>query len=168
MMTAQKYRTPPVVVIDAGIRDIDALAALHAVCFDEAWGRDVFARLLGSAGVFGLLARRAGRPTGFVICRMAADECELLSIGVVPADRRNGVGRELLGVALARASLARAASLYLEVAEDNPAARALYAAAGFEPVSRRPDYYRCSAVDPVAAIVLRRNIASYDLRRRNK
>ena len=168
MMTTQRSGTPPVVVIDAGVRDVDALAVLHAVCFDETWDRDVFARLLGSAGVFGLLARRAGRPIGFVICRMAADECELLSIGVVPADRRNGIGRELLGVALARASLARAASLYLEVAEDNPAARALYDAAGFEPVSRRPDYYRRSADDPVAAIVLRREITSYALRRRNR
>jgi ribosomal-protein-alanine N-acetyltransferase len=39
------------------------------------------------------------------------------------------------------AAAAGAARMLLEVAEDNAAARALYAAAGFAPAGRRPRYY---------------------------
>jgi ribosomal-protein-alanine N-acetyltransferase len=47
----------------------------------------------------------------------------------------------LLAAALQAAAEAGAARLLLEVAEANPAARSLYAAAGFAPVGRRPRYY---------------------------
>ena len=49
--------------------------------------------------------------------------------------------------------------MFLEVAEDNRAARALYAAAGFASVGRRPAYYaRPGAADAVAALILRRDL----------
>ncbi len=157
-----------IAVVDAGALEFDILAALHAKCFDEAWDRDVIARVFDMMGVFGLLARAAGRPAGFVICRTAADECEVLSIGVTPDHRRRGVGRKLVDAALVRAAAAGPAALYLEVAEDNVAARALYAAADFAQVSRRPGYYRRTDAAPLAAIVLRRSIAPYALRNRSR
>lgn len=157
-----------VAVVDAGAPEFDIMAALHAKCFDEAWDRNVIARVFAMAGAFGLLARPAGRPAGFIICRTVADECEILSIGVAPDYRRQGIGRELVYAALVHAAAAGAGSLYLEVAEDNVAARALYAAADFAPVGRRPRYYRRTAAAPMAAIVLRRNIVPHDLRSRSR
>lgn len=157
-----------IAVVDAGAPEFDILAALHATCFDEVWDRDVIARVFAMAGVFGLLARVAGRPAGFIICRTAADECEILSIGVAPDHRRRGVGRKLVDAALARVAAAGTAALFLEVAEDNVAARALYAAANFAPVSHRPGYYRRTDAAPVAAIVLRCNIAPHALRNQSR
>ncbi len=58
--------------------------------------------------------------------------------------------RAAAGVALA----AGAQTLWLEVAEDNAAARALYAAAGFEEAGRRRRYYP-RANGPVDALTLR-------------
>ena len=94
---------------------------------------------------------------GFVILRHAADEAEILSIGVLPAVRRQGVGRTLLAAAVEHAGAAGAAAIFLEVGEDNAIARALYEMAGFVPVGRQPDYYRRAGHSGVAAIVMRKS-----------
>jgi ribosomal-protein-alanine N-acetyltransferase len=48
--------------------------------------------------------------------------------------------------------------IYLEVAEDNAAARALYAAEGFEPIGRRRGYYARREGPAVDAITMRREV----------
>lgn len=123
--------------------DAPVLAALHAVSFPpaEAWGEAAFARLLALPGAAGLLAAEGDQPLGFVLARRAADEAELLTLAVVPAWRRLGVGRRLLEDCLAALARAGVGRIFLEVAADNTAARGLYSAAGFRPVGRRRDYY---------------------------
>lgn len=118
----------------------DLLSALHMETFDDGWSPDAMREVLRSPGAFALLAADGETPVGFAIGRRAADEAELLSIGVRPAYRRLGVGRALV-VALA-ACVPRARAMFLEVGEDNPSARGLYASMGFAVVGRRPDYYR--------------------------
>ncbi len=63
-------------------------------------------------------------------------------MGVLPAWRRRGIGRALLDAVVAEAGARGIASIVLEVAADNEAARRLYAALGFVQVGRRPRYYR--------------------------
>ena len=108
--------------------------------------------MLESPGVFALIA--AG---GFILCRVAADEAEVLTLAVLPEARRRGVGGALLTSALALALAWGVRTFFLEVAEDNPAALALYQGAGFGPIGRRPGYYR-RASGSVAAIVLSRRL----------
>ena len=71
-------------------------------------------------------------------------------MGVSPTRRRRGLG----GTLLARV-LARAAAVFLEVAEDNRAARALYRGAGLRLVGRRAGYYRRRGGPAATALVLR-------------
>ena len=71
-----------------------------------------------------------------------ADECEILWIVVGAAWRRQGLGRRLLRAALRQAASAGSQAAYLEVAETNAAAIALYCAEGFQLVGRRTAYYR--------------------------
>src|SRR6476646_4700694 len=60
--------------------DVVALAKLHAQCFAERWSASTFAELTDSPNVVGLLMRTdRERPSGFIILRVAADECEILS-----------------------------------------------------------------------------------------
>ena len=136
---------------DAGAFDVPALAALHALCFaeglgGEVWSEAAIAKILKIPGTYGILAwTRAAKgepPHGFAICRNASDEAEILSLGVAPAARRGGVGRALLRAIIARGSIDGIRRLYLEVAEDNLAAQGLYLAAGFAQVGRRPAYYQ--------------------------
>ncbi|MCX7684005.1 MAG: GNAT family N-acetyltransferase [Acetobacteraceae bacterium] len=123
----------------AGPEQAAALAAIHAEAFPpaEAWGEAAIAGLLATPGTAALLCGREG----MAMLRVAADEAEILTLAVRPGARRRGLGRALLAAAMAAAAAAGARRMLLEVAEDNAAARALYAAAGFAPVGRRPGYY---------------------------
>ena len=145
--------------------DPGALADLHALCFDEAWSRDAVAGVLGGLGAFGLIARADGRAAGFALGRTVSDECELLAMGVSPTQRRRGLGRTLLARVLARAADA-AAAVFLEVAEDNGAARALYHAAGFTEVGRRKGYDRRRGGPALTALVLRLGLPARQALRR--
>jgi ribosomal-protein-alanine N-acetyltransferase len=135
--------------------DLDALAALHARCFPEApWTRGALALLLAQPGTVAFLAERDRRLLGFLLLRRAADEAEILSLGVDPADRRQGLARRLLAAGEAWLG-GRMAQVFLEVAAGNAPALALYRRLGFRAVGRREKYY----ADGGDALVLRREVA---------
>ena len=119
--------------------DAAALAALHAQAFPpaEAWSADAITLMLEMPGAYGFW-RPGG---GLVLARQAADEAEILTIGVVPAARRQGRGAALLLAALAQALTQDAVAMYLEVAADNAAGLAFYLAHDFAQVGRRRNYY---------------------------
>lgn len=118
---------------------LDAAAEMHRRCFAESWDAAALAALLAMPGAFGLML--AEPPAGFVLARVAADEAEILTIAVLPEQRRAGLGGRLLDAAAAAARQAGAAFLFLEVAADNSAALALYRSRGFAAVGLRADYY---------------------------
>jgi len=132
----------------AGKEAAERLAALHALCFDEAWDASSITRLLAMPGAFALMAVPSpadgdpdATPPGFVLARVGGGEAEILTIGVDPAARGQGIGRRLLAAAAATALAAGADSLFLEVAEDNEEALRLYERFGFYLVGIRPAYY---------------------------
>lgn len=116
------------------------LAAIHAEAFagpqDAPWSAAAFADLLDQPGVFAI-----ERSDGFVLMRVVADEAEILTLAVRPGARRAGVGGRLVREGVYGAVASGAVRVFLEVAEDNAAARALYAKAGFVEAGRRPGYY---------------------------
>jgi ribosomal-protein-alanine N-acetyltransferase len=115
---------------------------LHAACFTDAWSAVSFHALLTSPGVSALLAPSVTEPAGFILWRVAADEAEILSLGVLPLARRRGLARELVLAAAKAAFENGSQSLFLEVAAANKAAFALYSGLGFAQAGRRPAYYR--------------------------
>ena len=140
-----------IILRSAGPFDLGRIARLHRTCFADGWNRSDLAHLLALPGGFGLLARASDgrlarvenlRSAGFSLCRVVRDECEMLSIGVVPHYRRLGVGAALLQESMNRCRLAGAQKMFLEVAVDNEAARQMYSEAGFQTVGRRNDYYK--------------------------
>ena len=129
------------------------MAALHVAAMEtRPWTRDEFAGLLESG------ARATGDDRAFALYRIAADEAELLTIATRPDARRRGHARSVLREVEALARSAGAARLFLEVAETNLPARALYASAGFEEVGRRVDYYRLRDGMRDAAIVMEKRL----------
>lgn len=126
-----------------------ALAGIHEAAFppQAAWDAVAFASHLALPGVFGLLHPDGG----LILGRVAADEAEILTLAVVPSARRRGIGRALLMDSMDLAATRGAVSMFLEVAEINLPARALYAGAGFRQVGSRRAYYP----DGADALVLR-------------
>lgn len=136
------------------------LAAMHGACFPEdPWDTPAFERIFVLSGVFGHLAWPADDPAGFILARDLGEEAEVLTLGVLPGARRQGVGHALLAAMLAEARRRGIGSVVLEVAADNGAARRLYADCGFMQVGRRPRYYRRPS-GIVDGLILRRGIVS--------
>jgi ribosomal-protein-alanine N-acetyltransferase len=133
------------------------LAALHREAIDPAWHETEFATLLARPGVAGWIASLDGEPAGLLLVRCAGAEAEILTLAVRPASRRRGIARALLTTMLDTVATQDAVRIFLEVAEANAAARALYSAHGFAPVGRRPSYYGSGAGSD--ALVLARDMA---------
>lgn len=138
----------------ASLADAPLLAALHARCFAQAWDAASFARLMDRRGAIGLLAGET-LPVSFILAQVAADECEILSLGTAPEARRRSFARALILAAAEEAQPLGAGAMFLEVAEDNAAARALYGGLGFTVLGRRPAYYRGGDGRAADAISLR-------------
>ncbi len=143
----------------ATIADAAPLADLHAQAFRDPWSACEIAAIIRGAGVFGFVARGDGKITGFVLCRTIADEAEVLTLATAPAARRAGVARGLVLAASAHAAERGAVKLFLEVAEDNDAAIALYRGFGFRQVGARAAYYSRPG-GAIAALVMRRDLNS--------
>lgn len=126
-----------------------ALADLHAEAFDAPWSTSAFTDLLGQSSV--LLEAEAD---GFVLVQFAADEAEILTLAVRTSAQRTGVATRIMSAAIDRATALGARKLFLEVAEDNVAARGLYAALGFETAGRRSRYYSRADGAAVDALLL--------------
>jgi ribosomal-protein-alanine N-acetyltransferase len=143
---------PP--LIDAGPAHAAALAEIHGAAFAglEIWRASDFRNQLALPNTAALIDPRGG----MVLARAAADEAEILTIGVTPQARRRGIGARLLGAATDWSAGRGAATLFLEVAATDPVARAFYAAAGFTEIGLRPRYY----VDGRDALVLRLNLCA--------
>ncbi len=133
------------------------LARLHSASFSlpRPWSEAEFAGLLASPAVF-----LVSDPSGFALGRVAADEGELLTLAVDPAARRQGAGRRLLAEFEAQATARGAASAFLEVADGNAAALALYLSAGWTPTGRRPGYFSDGAGRTEDALVLSRMLGA--------
>lgn len=132
------------------------MAALLAAGMDGTrnWSETEIAALLASPGVFDVVGAE-----GFALGRAVAGEAELLTIVVAPEARRRGTGRALLASFEAAAAARGALSAFLEVAEDNAPARALYALAGYAEAGRRKAYFR-RAGQPVDAYILRKALGA--------
>lgn len=129
------------------------MAALHAAGFDQGWPETDMINHIERDIVWGVGAPLAG----FLIIRPAEDQAELLTITIDSHQRGAGLGKSLLMAGEKAASEQGAEILFLEVAEDNGAAIALYRAAGYEPFGRRPAYYR-RAQGRVAALTFRKRL----------
>ena len=137
--------------------DAAALARIHAAAFDAPWNEATIISLLATPNVLALAADATSAPAGFTLCRVAADEAEILTLATSPIHRRRGVALALLEAAMEAAGARGAKALFLEVAADNIAAHALYAKAEFVPVGARRGYY-ARADGAIDAVILRREL----------
>jgi len=159
-MTAPRQQTALNLRSLSGL-DLDRAAFIYgeafAAAWEQRWDRQAFAELLAMPGAFGLMAEPAGessQPIGLILMRVAADEAEVVTLAVLPHWRRQGVGYQLRRRAEAEARSRGARQMFLEVAEDNFAARKLYVDLGFVAIGRRNHYYDRGSLGSTAAIAM--------------
>jgi len=128
----------------------EKLSILHAECFpDRPWSERDFAELAKSG------CEIIASENSFIVWRAAADEAEIITLGVRPALRRTGTASALLALMEKEAAKSGAAKIFLEVAADNAAATALYEKNGYAKIGIRPKYY-----DGVDAVMMGKNLTT--------
>ncbi len=127
----------------AGAADSGSIAALHARLFSLPWDERAWHTLLTAPSTHTLCIDDVPDKgiVAFIVGRVAADEAEILSLGVAAHLRGRGHAGRLVFAFTDWSRRRGVKGLYLEVAEDNAAARAVYARAGFAEVGRRRGYY---------------------------
>ena len=134
----------------------EEMAALHARAFpDSPWSAAEFARLTQARGMVWMVNRDK---TGLAFVQYVPPEAELLTLAVDPAARRRGVATDLLRDLFSVLPSVKVDTLFLEVAEDNAAACALYLGESFDLVGRRAGYYARAGTPAVDALIMRRRL----------
>ena len=88
-----------------------------------------------------IVARLGGELVGFAVMGYNDRDAYLSLLAVVPAARRTGLARRLLGWLLKTADVAGIATMSVELREDNLAAQRLYEEAGFIEYQRKAGGY---------------------------
>lgn len=136
----------------------EALAALHGRAFPvppRPWTAAEFAAFLADPSVVLLSAGE----DAFLLARKAGPEAEVLTLCTAPHARRRGLARHLLAGMEDWARRHGIEEIFLEVAESNIPARALYASTGFRPRGHRKDYYTDGGRSRTHALVLGKALA---------
>ena len=124
------------------------LAHLHQKCFpNRPWSAEDF-RDLKNSGCEIIMSEN-----GFIVYRIAVDEAEIITIGVNPEMRRNGIASAMIGIIEKNLKNQGVKKIFLEVALNNEPAKKLYESMGFKVVGSRPKYY-----DGVDAILMAKSI----------
>lgn len=127
---------------------LNELENLHRACFPtKPWSASDFADLKNSG--CDIIASQ----NGFVVWRVVADEAEIITIGVHPDARKTGIASAMLAIIEADAKKRGATKMFLEVAENNYPARALYQHNGYKQIGIRPKYY-----DGIDAILMEKQL----------
>ena len=126
----------------------EELSNLHKKCFpNKPWSADDF-RDLKQSGCEIIMSQN-----GFIVYRIVLDEAEIITIGVNPEFRRNGIASAMIGIIEKIIKNQGVKKIFLEVAATNTPGQKLYENCGFSRVGLRPKYY-----DGIDAILMSKDI----------
>lgn len=121
--------------------EAEEAARLEKECLFFPWSKNEIISFIASPHSFYYAAFEDGVMVGILSASVGAGECSIDNVAVHPSCRRRGVGSELIKELFCAARNEDCRSAYLEVAEDNVGAIALYGRFGFTSVGRRPHFY---------------------------
>jgi len=131
-------------------RDIPLVMEIEKASFITPWTEGMFRSQIETGDCTVNLVMAEGKTlVGYAAAWIAYDEIHLLSIAVVPASRRRGLGTELLEEVVSRGSAGGATRVILEVREGNDGARAFYRMHGFVEIGIRRKYYSDTGEDAI-------------------
>lgn len=138
--------------------DLARLYDIDQICFPPAIAYTLteLRFYLSGRSAVGLVAEIPGEIAGFAIGRVEKhDLAHIITLDVLPAARRKGIGRALMEGLHRELERRGARYVILEVGLDNPAARLFYERLGYRFVESLPGYYgegsdACLMIRPAA------------------
>jgi [ribosomal protein S18]-alanine N-acetyltransferase len=138
--------------------DAPDLARLHAGVLPPGWPAADIAAFCGGSNRIVLKATNDAGLLGFAVLQFAADEAEILTVAVARQAQRRGAGLAMMDKAIAICRERLISCIYLETAESNGPALALYEKFGFSTFTRRKNYYQSASPAPGTALIMRLDI----------
>ncbi len=116
-------------------------------CFAIPWSlRSVETQIFNGNAVFAAVYE-GDSIAGYITGQIAADECELYRIAVLPQYRKQHIGDMLMKYFFDQCEKHNVKSIFLEVRSSNLPARRLYEKSGFRVLAVRKNYYSEPAED---------------------
>jgi [ribosomal protein S18]-alanine N-acetyltransferase len=134
------------------VADIDLVLLYEEVMFGtEAWSRAAYLEEITDTELRHYLVAESddGEILGDGGLLTIAETAQIVTVGVFPHARRQGVGRILVRALVDEARRRQADEVLLEVRVDNDAAQKLYDSEGFSMIGTRKGYYDHGRVDAV-------------------
>ena len=126
--------------------DIEQISEMENRFFSTPWSPASIGHYAEAGNTIFIVARSdepaPRRVVGYAAVLCAADEGNLVSIGVEEDFREMGIATTLLDILYEQAIDRGVSSINLEVRRSNKAAISLYEKEGFEQVGKRPGFYR--------------------------
>jgi ribosomal-protein-alanine N-acetyltransferase len=121
--------------------DLSRAAEIHAESFETSWDAAALGAFLSPTAIC-LGVEGAGTLQGFILLGPCTDQTDIITLAVSPDMRGKGLGGRLTQAAQEAARTRGVELIFLEVAQDNHAAIALYKSLGYVPIGRRKNYYK--------------------------
>lgn len=140
-----KTKKNAVNVRPATLADAQEIAMLEHGCIECPWGEKQIAESIDSPDYTFLVAEYDKDFAGYAGIEWCLDEGNICNVAVSPKARRAGVASALVAELCNEAKKRGIVKLFLEVSENNVAAKSLYDKLGFVVLYKRPNYYRDTA-----------------------
>lgn len=138
-------------MLDLGkIGDEQELSEIHIQAFPDGWNAQQMQKNLSAPHNY--VIKQSS--TGFVLFQVLGDECEILTIAIVPEMQGKMLGSALLTEMLAMCEQMQVRKVFLEVSVSNKKAQNLYEKFAFTEYNRRKNYY----ADGSDAVLLQRTL----------
>ena len=121
--------------------DLPAILAIEQTSFPQPWTSAAFRNEFKNPYSRLWVLEERTLVIGYICTWFIDDEGQIVNVAVLPAYRRQGIGKFLVQHALQEAKKQGVRSLSLEVRSSNFAAVDLYRSFGFEEVAMRKRYY---------------------------
>ena len=121
--------------------DVNELMRLEEGSIEHPWTSEDLMKLATDQNKAGFVAEEDGKIIGYIGLSFILDEAEIGKLVVDKDFRRQGIGGSLIEEVKDFLKDQGIAKVFLEVAEDNESAKALYLKSGFNSFNIRKDYY---------------------------
>jgi ribosomal-protein-alanine N-acetyltransferase len=128
-------------------RDMPEVLQTEQESFEFAWTEEDFLRCLRQRNCIGMVAEQGERVVGFMIYELHKAKLHILNFAVNPANRRNGIGAQMVAKLISKLSSHRRTRITLEVRETNLTAQLFFRAQGFKAVKVLRAFYEDSGED---------------------
>lgn len=140
------------------IAGADILAEIYHLAFqnmqEQVWDAQTFKELFEIEGTSSYILEKNTQPLGFIMLRKLHDEVEIITFCILPKWCNNGYATFLLEWMIRRLQKQKIKRVFLEVRENNEAAKKLYNKCCFRKVGRRAGYYNNLDGKKIDALVM--------------